>query len=369
MRLGNAETNKLDITSRCEKKVYAGASAKVDVHDNNSALALICKYIKNGSTVLDVGCSSGYIGDYLNNYKNCIVDGIDYDEVSLELSQDRNCYRRLLKVDLNNCDNPSGMGYQESSYDYIIFADVLEHLINPRQTLVGFLALLKPNGEFLISVPDVGNADIYFNLMAGNFNYNEVGILDNTHLRFFTQNSFRQWVENVSASLGGSKLSAELIGTTSYESEFVQRIGQSCTILRDIAGTEGSRLQNIFSLKREGYSSPEGSQTGTSFTKSSIEFGVSALDRLIFMLNSLNAAKQNAQFVFEDNSRLSKSLNQMLESFDDLEKRLQKSETELEKIYRSRGWLLLKFLYSILHPTKQMLRQILIRVMRQNASN
>ncbi|TMA14070.1 MAG: class I SAM-dependent methyltransferase, partial [Deltaproteobacteria bacterium] len=73
------------------------------------------------------------------------------------------------------------------SYDAIVCADVLEHLRSPGGVLAQLHALLKPEGRVLISVPNVGYAGIIAGLMAGEFRYRPVGLLDSTHLRFFTR--------------------------------------------------------------------------------------------------------------------------------------------------------------------------------------
>jgi SAM-dependent methyltransferase len=77
-------------------------------------------------------------------------------------------------------------------YDAIIFGDVLEHLRNPRAVLEKLSGLLKPGGQILISVPNVANIWVRLNLLFGRFDYSRVGILDETHLRFFTLKTAKQ---------------------------------------------------------------------------------------------------------------------------------------------------------------------------------
>jgi len=77
-------------------------------------------------------------------------------------------------------------------YDAVIFGDVLEHMRNPQAVLQKLSALLKPGGKILISLPNVANIWVRINLLLGRFNYSRVGILDETHLRFFTLKTAKQ---------------------------------------------------------------------------------------------------------------------------------------------------------------------------------
>ena len=77
-------------------------------------------------------------------------------------------------------------------YDAIVFGDVLEHLRNPRAVLERLSGLLKPGGKVLISLPNVANIWVRLNLLMGRFNYGRVGILDESHLRFFTLKTAKQ---------------------------------------------------------------------------------------------------------------------------------------------------------------------------------
>jgi SAM-dependent methyltransferase len=99
----------------------------------------------------------------------------------------------------------------ERSLDLILFLDVLEHLTNPWQTLRDIDCLLKPGGRFIISVPNIRNYHILSALLfKGRFDYTDDGILDRTHLRFFTLASAKKLAE-----ASGAKVEAYL--TTGLE--------------------------------------------------------------------------------------------------------------------------------------------------------
>jgi SAM-dependent methyltransferase len=96
-------------------------------------------------------------------------------------------YNRVLKIDVDR--EPLGI---HSSFDAIVFGDILEHTEDPQAVINKFLPVLKPNGIMVISVPNFANWFVRLNILFGNFNYAESGILDKYHLKFFTLKSARE---------------------------------------------------------------------------------------------------------------------------------------------------------------------------------
>jgi SAM-dependent methyltransferase len=80
----------------------------------------------------------------------------------------------------------------EERFDVIVFADVLEHLLDPVGTLHGYLRFLAPGGRVLVSVPNVAVWNVRAGLLLGRFQYTATGTLDRTHLRFFTRANLRR---------------------------------------------------------------------------------------------------------------------------------------------------------------------------------
>jgi SAM-dependent methyltransferase len=78
---------------------------------------------------------------------------------------------------------------EPASFDAILFADVLEHLVNPWAALRNVQRFLKPDGLTVISIPNIANFGVRANLLKGEFDYQDFGIYDRTHLRFFTRKS------------------------------------------------------------------------------------------------------------------------------------------------------------------------------------
>ncbi|MCB9853794.1 MAG: methyltransferase domain-containing protein [Phycisphaerales bacterium] len=157
---------------------------KVDPEGQDS-LARIGRLIRPGSTVLELGPATGYFTRHLSESLGCTVDCIEYSPEMAEMARP---FARTLHVgDLDQID--VGDHFDAGAYDYVIAADVLEHLKNPWRVLRGCRNLLKPSGAVLLSIPNIGHAALISELIAGRFEYRDEGLLDRTHLRFFTRGS------------------------------------------------------------------------------------------------------------------------------------------------------------------------------------
>lgn len=151
---------------------------------------------RNGQPLraLEIGCAGGHTLDWLKKTGHCHwVAGV---EPYAELNAGITSIDRFFKLDIEKQfpDLPPG------SLDLILCLDVLEHLINPWETIRRLDALLKPGGQWIISVPNVRNYHIVFDLaFRGSFRYADAGILDRTHLRFFTRTSAIELAEAAGA--------------------------------------------------------------------------------------------------------------------------------------------------------------------------
>jgi SAM-dependent methyltransferase len=146
------------------------------------ALAILSRWIEPRSEVLDLGTSTGALGRHIAS-RGCIVDGIELDPTAAAAA--RPAYRLLVEADLEDADLLQI--FADRRYDAIVCADVLEHLRNPGRILEQARSILRPNGALLLSVPNIGYAGVQIELLAGEFTYRPLGILDETHLRFYTR--------------------------------------------------------------------------------------------------------------------------------------------------------------------------------------
>lgn len=165
--------------------------------DERSSLSVLARLVAPHSTVLDLGCGSGALGQYLAETRSCTSDGVTLSEAEAEHARPH--YRRVVVDNLEWCDLHAAFAGQR--YDFIVCADVLEHLSRPERVLDACRALLAPSGKLLISVPNAGYCGLVLDLMHGEFRYREEGLLDRTHLRFFTRRSLTRFLHEQHWSL------------------------------------------------------------------------------------------------------------------------------------------------------------------------
>lgn len=139
-----------------------------------------------GKRVLDVGCAAGELGLALKQAGAREVVGIEASPAAAALAQEK--LDRVIVGDAQAADWPLA----ESSFDYIIFADVLEHLADPWSALAAFSRYLQADGRIIASLPNLRFYSIIARLIFNRWGYRESGILDQTHLRFFTLPTIRE---------------------------------------------------------------------------------------------------------------------------------------------------------------------------------
>lgn len=143
--------------------------------------------------VLDLGCFCGGSGRWLKQrFPGCEVVGIEMLEKAAAMAAE--AYDRVIVGTLEQLDFEREQ-LLPHSFDAIIAADVLEHLFNPWQALGRLLPLLAPHGALYVSLPNVRNLKLMSELAKGHFDYAGAGILDVTHVRFFTRQSAVQMLE------------------------------------------------------------------------------------------------------------------------------------------------------------------------------
>lgn len=149
---------------------------------SNSAAARVISMVGHGKRVLDVGCGPGSITKMLATYGHCKVVGLEIDPIAIERA--RPFCEDLIQLNLNERNWPESLR-DTAKFEVIVAADVLEHLYDPWTTLQQMVPLLKPDGYLVISLPHFGYAPLLSCIMLGNFAYQDAGLLDRTHIRFF----------------------------------------------------------------------------------------------------------------------------------------------------------------------------------------
>ncbi|HEY9101382.1 class I SAM-dependent methyltransferase [Chitinimonas sp.] len=153
--------------------------------DAEDSLSHVVSLVEADGPILDVGTGSGALGRYFQDRGRPEIDGITYNPEEAERAGD--AYRQMFVLDLTKTQWQGALG--ERRYRYIVCADVLEHLPEPESLLPTLLSLLSDDGELIVSIPNVSYVGILGGLMAGRFDYANEGLLDRTHLRFFTRQS------------------------------------------------------------------------------------------------------------------------------------------------------------------------------------
>jgi glycosyltransferase involved in cell wall biosynthesis len=137
------------------------------------------------SRVLDIGCSGGLLAEHIRAQGHAVV-GVDY----LEIPGVRDRTDAFIQADLDQ-GIPAEVG---DGYHVVIAGDIIEHLTRPTRALQEIREILRPGGQVLLSVPNFGHWYPRLRTTFGLFGYDRRGILDDTHLRFFTRRTLRRLV-------------------------------------------------------------------------------------------------------------------------------------------------------------------------------
>lgn len=177
----------------------ANAGEKYKVNNVLASHVLALNYITPDSVVLDVGCACGDFGVLLKKEKNSTIFGLEYDKDSCKIATDTGVYQEVIQFDLETLTNDSFQNYN-NKFDYIVCNDILEHLRDPEKTIKILKKFLKTSGVIIASIPNIAHASIKSNLLLNDFTYTPYGLLDETHVHFFTYKS----IANMFASAGFS---------------------------------------------------------------------------------------------------------------------------------------------------------------------
>lgn len=175
--------NKGDTSTRKQK--YTFDPSPFGVHQK------IIQSVPNGSAILEIGFASGYIAEKLKKNGNTIV-GVEINKQ--DALRAKNIYEKIVIGNIEDINILKKIGTRK--FDVIIFADVLEHLQDPNFVLKNIKKLLSPKGNIIISVPNIAFLTNRFLHLLGNFDYQDWGIMDRTHLRFFTYKTLLQLVQS-----------------------------------------------------------------------------------------------------------------------------------------------------------------------------
>ncbi|MBV8159450.1 MAG: class I SAM-dependent methyltransferase, partial [Acidimicrobiia bacterium] len=158
----------------------------VDLSNRNSSQVFAVEMIGGNKRVLEFGCASGYVSRALRD-RGCRVVGIEIDPEFA--SQAKEFCEDVIIGDAQELDLESILA--EQSFDVAVFGDVLEHMGDPLSMLRRTRQWLRPDGYVVASLPNVAHGAVRLGLLNGRFDYTAEGLLDATHLRFFTHDTVR----------------------------------------------------------------------------------------------------------------------------------------------------------------------------------
>jgi len=165
------------------------------LHENNIDRKQLAMVPEN-CHVLEIGCATGYMTEYLVHDKHCQVLGVEPVAEQAQLARQRG-----LEVITGTIDSPDTRDQLETHvlqhglFEAIFMSQVIEHIADPESTLRSLKRLLSPDGCLIISTCSIVHWKCRLQIMLGKWNYEDYGIFDRSHLRFFTISSFRQLLE------------------------------------------------------------------------------------------------------------------------------------------------------------------------------
>jgi len=179
---------------RYKEKLFPGSS-------HSWALAR-CEPLDRSVAVLDVGSGSGVMGAKLRELGFTCVSAVEED------AQAR-AHTASLYVEIA----PRLECFAGRTFGLVLLLDVIEHMPHPEEFLSELRPLLAPGATILLSVPNVAHWSVRLPLLFGSFRYRERGILDRTHLRFFTRSSLRRLLRGID----GLRISEESVSVPPVE--------------------------------------------------------------------------------------------------------------------------------------------------------
>lgn len=163
--------------------------SNINLREKNDALTKEIELVGFSKRVLEFGCYNGFVSRVLKE-RDCRVTGIEIDKEVAEIAKE--FCKDVIIGDIEEIDYEKVL---KDKYDVALFGDVLEHLKNPENILRKVQPFLKEDGFIVISIPNIAHWSIRLQLLKGDFDYVDMGILDETHLRFFTKKSIVKLLE------------------------------------------------------------------------------------------------------------------------------------------------------------------------------
>ena len=156
--------------------------------DDDEAHSKVLALVPPASRVLEVGAATGYMTEALRA-KGCEV-------TALEPNPDAVAAARSRGIDVR-CAFLRDVRDEIGTFDCVLLVDVLEHVYDAQEILRDCRSVLRPHGNIVVSVPNVAHWSIRWNLLRGRFEYTKTGLMDDTHVKFYTSRTLEALVNSV----------------------------------------------------------------------------------------------------------------------------------------------------------------------------
>ena len=260
--------------SKEEKVHHHKYEYRIDM-DSDHVGPRICRMTGQGKRVLEIGAGPGSITRLLKEHGQCHVTAVELDSEAIE-KLSAYC-DRVYQCDLNTPDWPAAFS-ADTKFDVVVAADVLEHLYDPWATLRTMQSLLTDGGCLVVSLPHIGHQGLIASLAAGQFEYQDWGLLDRTHIRFFSIASMQRLFENAGLKILEAEFLVRAPEFTEFAKEWantpeiLKRSLEQCTygrvyqvVIRAVPSSAAGRSINLVDLAVPplGPLLPEGASMGT----------------------------------------------------------------------------------------------------------
>ena len=226
-------------------------ASKYDMHidlGTDCAQTRAIRLVGESKSVLELGCATGYVSRILEQ-RGCRVVGIERNPEAA--AQARQGGIEVIEADLDGIDYAHALGGRR--FDVALCGDVLEHLREPGRALRGLRPLLGSQGYVVASIPNVVHASVLAEMLGGRFPYRPGGLLDDTHLRFFTRDSIYECFEGAGFVIDH----LERLVLEPSETEFrTDLVGLPEPVTRALLGGEESRTYQFILTARPAEADP-----------------------------------------------------------------------------------------------------------------
>ncbi|MFC4771145.1 glycosyltransferase [Enterococcus hermanniensis] len=219
--------------------------------EEHTSVGKIISQITEGSSVLEFGPGNGRMTKYLINEKKCKVSIVEFDPVLFEhvmgFAQD-GFLGNIEDYTWNN-------HFSEKTFDFIVFADVLEHLTDSEKALQEASKFLAPGGEILLTFPNLAHNSVMIDLFNNKLDWKQYGLLDRTHNSFYTQTGFEELFARIGLSIRREDFTYSQVGQNELPASY-DELPQM--VKYDFKNRPfGEVYQYFYALRKEAVENPE----------------------------------------------------------------------------------------------------------------